>query len=180
MKTKLGQHSAPAGTTKEEMQEQLLNYKLARVLLTLGVTKPLRTPAAKPSLAERDTTPDPIPAWRPTTVRTLADVQKWAAAHHFRLPYLVRVWPEVASYKLVSTGHEFYPVCTDGTHVWGETALGPREVHATNVERLEFSKGPETTTAAREPRAPKIKLTPAEELDAKLAAVLAQLGITAK
>lgn len=180
MKTKLGQHSAPPGTTKAEMREQLLNYKLSRVLLDLGVTKPLRTPAAKPSLAEEDITPDPIPAWRPTTVRTLADVQKWAAAHHFRLPYLVRVWPEVASYRLASTGHEFYPVCTDGTHVWGETALGPREVHATNVEGLEFSKGPDATPAVRAPRPAKVKLTPAEELDKRLSAVLAQLGIMAK
>lgn len=180
MKTRLGQHSAPPGTTKEKMREQLLDYKLSRVLLDLGMTKPLRVPAPKVALAEGESTPDPTPEWRPTTVRTLADVQKWAAAHHFRLPYLVRVWPEVASYRLASTGHEFYPVCTDGTHVWGETALGPREVHATNVEGLEFSKGPEASPAAKAPRPHKVKLTPAEELDKKLSAVLAQLGITAK
>jgi len=156
----------------------LLDYKLQRALLDLGLKSPERVAKAPEAPAPHETVVDPTPEWRPTTVRTMADVREWAAAHHFRLPYLVRVWPEVASYRLTSTGHEFYPVATDGVHVWGETALGPREVHSTNVEGLTFSKGPEAPTKPEGTVKPRrVKLTPSEELDAKLAEVLKAMGI---
>lgn len=179
MKKRLGEHYVSPGQTPGERQDMMLGWKLERALLDLGLKAPERvaSPATQPPPEE--TRVDPVPGWKPTTVRSMGDVREWAAAHHFRLPYLVRVWPEVASYRLASTGHEFYPVCTDGVHVWGETALGPREVHASNVEGLHVARREATPTShpgkKSTPRRP--RPTPTEALEAKLAEVLAQLGI---